>query len=79
MTVQGPGILNRGELVLINANISSNKATKENGHALYNLGGNVTLAERSSMSGNSGPNGTSKTIYNGGTVYYVMPAPLGHL
>ena len=57
-----------------NASASSREFT---GAGLYNTG-QVFLRNQSVLRDNHGPHLTGSSIYNGGTISYILPAPLGH-
>ena len=80
---EGVGIHNTGWLSLMGTLLCENVATSGHGHvgfagaALYNEGA-AYLGHGTIMQGNTAAPGSGSSVYNGGEVVYILPAPLGH-
>ena len=73
---------NIGWVILTATLVCNNSAGEGNitgfvGSGLYNTGTGY-LTDGTKLVGNQAPAGTGRTIYNGGTLICVLPAPLGH-
>lgn len=78
--LQGAGIFNAGTLTLNATSLTENNATSTDefaGGALYNVG-DMALVNGCLLSDNHAPPGLGQTLYNGGSMTYVLPAPLGY-
>ena len=78
----GSGMYAIGSFTIIRGEMRHNYGTCTQGlnGALYNVGVDMTAGYllNTRVWDNKCHNGSSSPIYNGGTLYYVLPAPLGH-